>query len=85
MYCRGHIDGLCVGVAFGQDAARDVDKAATKTGYAVKHASKKAGRATKTCAKDVKSWSRGYDQRRRKGVKTGTEKTGDGVKDAVTK
>jgi hypothetical protein len=31
---------LCVGMAIGQDAAHDLDKAATKTGHAVKHATK---------------------------------------------
>ena len=65
---------LCVGMAVGQDAAQDVDKAATKTGHVVKHATTKVGKATKRGAKDTG-----------KGVKTGTGKTGEGVKDAVTK
>jgi hypothetical protein len=29
---------LCVGIAVGQDASHDVDKAATKTGHVVKDA-----------------------------------------------
>jgi len=65
---------LCVGIAVGQDAAHDVDKAATKTSHVVKHATTKVGKATKRGAKDTG-----------KGVKTGTGKTGEGVKDAVTK
>src|SRR5277367_1377790 len=44
---------LCVGMAVGQDAANGVDKAATKTGHVVKHATKKVGKATKTGAEDV--------------------------------
>jgi hypothetical protein len=44
---------LCVGIAVGQDASHDVDKAATKTGHAVKHATTKVGKATKKGAKDV--------------------------------
>jgi hypothetical protein len=38
---------LCVGIAVGQDAAHDVNKAATKTGHVVKHATPKVGEATK--------------------------------------
>jgi hypothetical protein len=38
---------LCVGIAVGQGAARDVDKAATKTGHVVRHATTKVGKATK--------------------------------------
>jgi hypothetical protein len=38
---------LCVGIAVGQDAAHDVNKAATKTGHVVKHATTKVGEATK--------------------------------------
>ena len=44
---------LCVGMAIGQDAAHDVDKAATKTGHAVKHATKKVGNATKIAPKTL--------------------------------
>jgi len=44
---------LCVGMAVGQDAAHDVDKAATKTGHVVRHATTKVGKATKRGAKDV--------------------------------
>ena len=44
---------LCVGIAVGQDAAHDVDKAATKTGHAVKHVAKKVGKTTKNGAEDV--------------------------------
>jgi hypothetical protein len=76
---------LCVGMAIGQDAAHDVDKAATKTGHAVKHATKKVGNATKTGAKDIGHGAEVTANDAGKGVKTGTKKTGDGVKDAVTK
>jgi hypothetical protein len=38
---------LSVGMAVGQDAAHDVDNAATKTGHVVKHATTKVGKATK--------------------------------------
>ena len=44
---------LCVGIAIGQDAVQDVDKAATMTGHVVKHAAKKVGKGTKTGIKDV--------------------------------
>jgi hypothetical protein len=44
---------LCAGMAVGQDAAHDADKAATKTGHVVKHATTKVGKATKRGAKDV--------------------------------
>ena len=44
---------LCAGMAVGQDAAHDVDKAATKTGQAVKHGVKKVAKGTKTGVKDV--------------------------------
>jgi fumarate hydratase class II len=65
---------LCVGMAIGQDAAHDVDKAATKTGHAVKHATKKVGKATKTGAKDVGHGAEVTAKDAGKGVKTGTEK-----------
>ena len=44
---------LSVGLAVGQDAAHDVDKAAAKTGHVVKHATTKVGKATQRGAKDV--------------------------------
>jgi hypothetical protein len=44
---------LCVGIAVGQEAAHDVDKAATRTGHVVKHATKKVGKATTRGAKGV--------------------------------
>src|SRR5712675_1643502 len=46
---------LCVGIAVGQDAAHDVDKAATKTSHVVKHATTKVGKATKTWAIEPRS------------------------------
>src|SRR5271154_3424442 len=76
---------LCVGMAVGQDAANGVDKAATKTGHVVKHATKKVGNATKTGAKDVGHGTKVAAKDTGKGVKTGTQKTGEGIKDAVTK
>jgi hypothetical protein len=51
---------LCVGIAVGQDAAHDVDEAATKTGRVVKHATNKVGKATKRGAKDVGHGTRAY-------------------------
>jgi hypothetical protein len=71
---------LCVGIAIGQDAAPDVNKAATKTGHVVKHAAKKVGKGTKTGVKDVGHGAKVAAKDTGKGVKTG-----DGVKDAVTK
>jgi hypothetical protein len=44
---------LCVGMAVGQDASHDIDKAGTKTGHFVKHAGKKVGHASKTGVKDA--------------------------------
>ena len=44
---------LCVGMAFGQDVAHDVDKGADKTGHFVKHAGKKVGHATKSGVKEA--------------------------------
>jgi len=38
---------LCVGMALGQDATHDTDKAATTTGHAVKQTGKKVGHVTK--------------------------------------
>jgi hypothetical protein len=48
---------LCVGIAVGQDAAHDVDEAATKAGHIVKHATKGVGKATKKGAKRRWSWN----------------------------
>jgi hypothetical protein len=76
---------LCVGIAFGQDAAQEADKAATKTGHVVKHATKKVGKATKRGAKDVVHGTKVAAKDTGTGVKTGTEKTGEGIKDVVTK
>jgi hypothetical protein len=42
---------LCVAMALGQDAARDVDKGATKTGDIVKQAGNKVGHAAKSGVK----------------------------------
>jgi len=62
---------LCVGIAVGQDAAHDADKAATKTGHVVKHAAKKVGKATKTGAEDVGHGTKVAAKDTGKGVKTG--------------
>ena len=76
---------LCVGIAVGQDAAHDVDKATTKTGHVAKHAVKKVGKTTKTGAEDVGHGAKVAAKDTGKGVKTGTEKIGEGIKDAVAK
>ena len=44
---------FCIGMAVGQDAAHNIDKAATKTGLFVKHAGKRVGHATKSGVKDI--------------------------------
>jgi hypothetical protein len=75
---------LCIGMAVGQDAANGVDKAATKSGHVVKHATK-VGKATKTGAKDVGHGTKVAAKDTGKGAKAGTQKTGEGIKDAVTK
>jgi hypothetical protein len=72
---------LCVGMAVGQDASHDVDKAATKTGLVVKHAGKKVGHASKTGVKDAGHGTKVVAKDSAKGVK----KTGEGTKDAVGK
>jgi hypothetical protein len=72
---------LCVGMAVGQDASHDVDKAATKTGNVVKHAGKKVGHASKTGVKDTGHGTKVVAKDSAKGVK----KTGEGTKDAVAK
>jgi hypothetical protein len=72
---------LCVGMAVGQDASHDVDKAATKTGHVVKHAGKKVGHASKTGVKDAGRGTKVVAKDSAKGVK----KTGEGTKDAVGK
>jgi hypothetical protein len=72
---------LCVGMAVGQDASHDVDKAATKTGSVVKHAGKKVGHASKTGVKDAGHGTKVVAKDSAKGVK----KTGEGTKDAVAK
>ena len=71
--------------ALGQDAAHDVNKAATKTGHVIKHATKKVGSATKTGVKDVGHGTKAAAKDTGKGVKTGVEKAGDGAKDSGTK
>lgn len=76
---------LCVGIAVGQDAAHDVNKAVTKTGHVVKHATKKVGKATKTGVEDVGHGTKVAAKDTGKGAKTGAEKAGDGVKDTITK
>src|SRR5271170_3788037 len=76
---------LCVSMAVGQDAAHDVDKAATKTGHVVRHTTKKVVKVTKRGSKSVAHGTKAAAKDTGKGVKTGTEKTGEGLKDAVTK
>jgi hypothetical protein len=72
---------LCVGMAVGQDASHDMDKAATKTGHVVKHTEKKVGHATKSGVKDAGRGTKVVAEDSAKGVK----KTGEGIKDAAGK
>jgi hypothetical protein len=72
---------LCVGMAAGQAASHDVNKAATKTGNVVKHAGKKVGHATKSSVKGAGHESKVVAKDSAKGVK----KTGEGIKDAPSK
>jgi cell division protein FtsL len=72
---------FCVGMAVGQDASHDMDKAATKTGHVVKHAEKKVGHATKSGVKDAGHGTKVVAKDSAKGVK----KTGEGIKDAAGK
>jgi hypothetical protein len=72
---------LCVGMAVGQDASHDVDKAASKTGHFVKHAGKKVGHASKTGVKDTGHGTKVVAKDSAKGVK----KAGEGTKDAAGK
>jgi hypothetical protein len=57
---------LCVGMAVGQDAAHDVDKAATKTGHIVRHTTKKVVKVTKRGSKGVAHGTKVCGQRHRK-------------------
>jgi hypothetical protein len=72
---------LFVGIAVGQDASHNADKAAVKTGHFVKHTSRKVGHATKTGAKGAGHGSKAAAKDSAKGVK----KTGEGIKDAASK
>ena len=72
---------LCVGMAAGQAASHDVDKAATKTGHVIKHAGKKVGHATKSSVKGAGHGTKVVAKDSTKGVK----KTGEGIKDAPSK
>lgn len=72
---------LCVGMALGQAASHDADKAATKTGHVIKHAGKKVGHATKSSVKGAGHGSKVVAKDSAKGVK----KTGEGIKDAPSK
>ena len=76
---------LCAGIAVGQDASHDVDKAATKTSHVVKHATKKVAKATKSSAKDVGHGTKVAAKDTGKDVATGAEKTGEGINDAIIK
>jgi hypothetical protein len=70
---------LAAAMALGQDAAHDVDKGATKTGKAIKHAGKTVGHVTKSGAKDTGHGTKVVA----KGAKKATQKTGEGIKDAT--
>jgi hypothetical protein len=76
---------LCVGMALGQDAAHDVDKAATKTGHVVKHAGTKVGHVTSSGVKDAGHGTKVVAKDSAKGVKKASKKTEEGIKDAATK
>jgi hypothetical protein len=72
---------LCAGMAIGQDAAHDVDKAATTTGHAVKHTGKKVGHATKSGAKATAHGTKTAAKDTVKGVKKVTGTSGTKVND----
>ena len=72
---------LCVGMAAGQAASHDADKAATNTGHVIKHAGKKVGHATKSSIKGAGHGTKVVAKDSAKGVK----KTGEGIKDAPSK
>jgi hypothetical protein len=76
---------LCVGMTLGQDAAHDVDKAATKTEHVVKHVGKKVGHATKSGVKDAGHGTKDVAKDSAKGVKKASEKSAEGIKDAASK
>jgi hypothetical protein len=76
---------LCVGMALGQDAVHDVDKAATKTGHVARHAGKKVEDATKSGVKDAGHGTKVVAKDSLKGVKKASKKTGEGIKDAASK
>ena len=72
---------LCAGIAVGQDASHNADKAVVKTGHVVKHAGRKVGHATKAGVKSAGNGSKVVAKDSAKGVK----KTGEGIKDAASK
>jgi hypothetical protein len=72
---------LCVGMAAGQAASHDADKAATKTGHVIKHAGKKVGHGTKSSVKGAGHGTNVVAKDSAKGVK----KTEEGIKDAPSK
>ena len=74
---------LAAGIALGQDAAHDVDKGATKTGQAVKHAGEKVGHATKSGVKGAGHGTKVAAKDTAKGAKKVTQKTGEGIRDAT--
>src|SRR5579863_1943633 len=76
---------LCVGIALGQDVARDMDKGADKTGHVVKHVGKKVGHMTKSGVESASHGTKIVAKDTAKGVKKASEKTGEGIKDTTGK
>ena len=75
---------LCVGMALGQDATHDTDKAATTTGHAVKHTGKKVGHVTKSGAKDTAHGTKSAAKGTVKGVRKVTGTSGKKVNDGTS-
>jgi hypothetical protein len=76
---------LSAGMAVGQDAAHDVDKVATKTRHTVHHAAKQMAKSSKAGVKTVEHGTKTAARETAKDVKSGSEKTGEGIKDVVAK
>jgi hypothetical protein len=76
---------LCVGIALGQDVARDMDKGADKTGHLVKHAGQKVAHTTKSGVKSAGHGTKIVAKDTAKGVKKAAGKTGGGIKDTTGK
>jgi hypothetical protein len=76
---------LCVAMALGQDVAHDVDKAATRTEHVVKHDARKVGHATKSGVKHADHGTKVVARDSAKKVEKASKRTGEGIKDVVSK